>query len=722
MAKKKKSKLTDEKLTSRQLQKVIFKLFKRHPNKKLNAKQVLQKIKVGNNRDSIEYAISKLEEDGKLEASPDKKYKLKTLQNSHSPSTFHEGIVDMTKSGSAYIVCEDRDDDVHVSLKYINTALHRDKVRIRAWVPRGRRRAEGEVLDIIERAREHFMGTVWHYPKHAIVVPDGILSLDINVDYDDLKGANDGDKVVVKVVNWEDKQYKGVKGIITSVLGAAGSNDIEMKSILIKSGFQLEFPEAVIKESEVLDTEISDAEVERRKDLREMTTFTIDPDTAKDFDDALSIRYLENGNCEIGVHIADVTHYVKKNSALDKEAFERSTSVYLVDRVLPMLPEKLSNELCSLRPNEDKLTFSALFTFDGDLKIVDKWFGKTIIHSDRRFTYGEAQEIIEAGEGQFASELKQLNRIAKRLRKQKFKNGAINFETEEVKFKLDEQGSPIEIYIKERKDAHLLIEDFMLLANKEVATYIHKKAAGNEIPYIYRVHDHPDPDKLAEFARFAKELGFEMNISNEKEIAASLNRLSKAAQTDPGLKLIEPLAIRTMAKAEYSSNNIGHYGLGFEFYAHFTSPIRRYSDVLAHRILEKNLEEGRVYRINKAQLEEKCQHISIQERRALEAERESIKYKQVEFIEKHVGEEFNGFISGIIDRGIFIELEGSKIEGMVSFESMHELFEIDPSKLKIKGFSTGEIYKVGDLIRVKIVEANKFKRQIEMAWVVPEKN
>ena len=718
MAKKKKSKSPNNKLTSRQLQNVIFKLFKRHPKKRLNSKQVIQKIKVENNKDSVEYAISRLEEDGKLELVNDNKYKLKTLQNSHSPSTFHEGIVDMTKSGSAYIICDDREDDVHVSLKYINTALHRDKVRIRAWVPKGRRRAEGEVLEVVERAREHFLGTLWLYPKQGIVVPDGILSLDINVDFEDFKGASDGDKVVVKVVDWENKKYKGVRGVITSVLGAAGTNDIEMKSILIKNGFQLEFPDEVMAESKALPTEIDEPEIERRRDLRSVTTFTIDPDTAKDFDDALSIKYLENGHCEVGVHIADVTHYVKKGAPLDKEALERSTSVYLVDRVLPMLPEKLSNELCSLRPNEDKLTFSAIFTFDNDFKIIDRWFGKTIIHSDRRFTYEEAQEIIESGKGAFSSEIKQLNKIAKKLRKQKFSNGAINFETEEVKFRLDEEGAPIDIYVKVRKEAHMLIEDFMLLANREVAAFIHRKSGGNEIPYIYRIHDQPDLSKVEEFARFARELGFEMNISTPKEVAASFNRLSKAAEKDPGLKLIEPLAIRTMAKAEYSPNNIGHYGLGFEFYTHFTSPIRRYSDVLAHRILEKNLEDERVYRVNKNKLEEQCQHISLQERKAMEAERESIKYKQVEFIEKHVGEEFFGFIAGIIDRGIFVELKGSKIEGMVAFESMHELFEIDPTKLKIKGISSGISYAVGNEIKVKILEANKAKRQVEMAWIV----
>ena len=686
----------------------------------MNPKQVQKKLKVDNNKDSVEHAIERLEEDGKLMAVGDQKFRLKEKQSSHSPSTFHEGRVDMTKTGSAYIICDDREDDVHVSPKYVNTALHGDRVKIRAWVPRGRRRAEGEIIEVIERARLHFMGTVWHYPKHAIVSPDGITVLDIAVHYDDLKNANDGDKVVVKVVDWGDGKQKGVRGVITSVLGEAGSNDIEMKSILINNGFHLEFPDEVIQESEALPIEITDEEIEKRNDYRTVTTFTIDPKTAKDFDDALSLKFLDNGHLEIGIHIADVTHYVKKGTALDKEAFDRSTSVYLVDRVLPMLPEKISNELCSLRPHEDKLTFSAIFTFDQQYKIVDRWFGKAVIHSDRRFTYMEAQGIMESGEGEFVKELTTLNKVAKKLRDKKFKNGAINFETEEVQFRLDDMGVPIEIYVKERKDAHMLVEDFMLLANREVASFIHQKGAGREIPFVYRVHDEPNPDKVEEFARFAGELGFTIKTESGKTIAQSYNELALAAQKSPGLKLILPLAIRTMAKAEYTSNNIGHYGLGFDYYTHFTSPIRRYSDVLSHRIFEKNLEEGMIYRVNKDKLEEKCGHISTQERRAMEAERESVKYKQVEFIENHIGEIFQGFISGIIDRGIFVELKGSRIEGMVAFESMHELFEMDSTKMKIKGFSSEKVYKVGDLIEVKIIEANRAKRQVEMHWMVEE--
>ena len=719
MSRKKNSKVKGNKLTARQLKQEIKKLFKRHPKKRLNPKQVAKKLKVANNRDSVNYAMEQLAEENILVALGDYKYALKRQAGGSSASSIYEGIVDMTRAGAGYVVCEGSEDDVYISARNLNTAMNGDRVKIRAWTPKGRRRPEGEVLEVLERAREHFMGTLWVQGQYAVVVTDH-SDIDIVVNNEDTKDAENGDKVVVKVTKWDSVRFGRPIGMVTSVLGAAGSNDIEMKAILINAGFQLDFPKGVLRESEALSTEIPVAEIEKRRDLREVLTFTIDPDTAKDFDDALSLEYLENGECEVGVHIADVSHYVQADTALDKEAQSRSTSVYLVDRVLPMLPEKLSNELCSLRPNEDKLTFSAIFTFDTDGKIKDRWFGKTIIHSDRRFTYGEAQEILEGGEGKFAGELKLLNRLAMKLRKQKFKNGAINFETEEVKFRLDEKGSPVDVYVKVRKDAHMLIEDFMLLANREVATFIHNKAGEQEIPFVYRVHDEPNPDKVVEFARFAKEMDFEMNISSPREIASSYNRLHKAAEKEPRLKLLEPIAIRTMAKAEYTTDNIGHYGLAFTHYSHFTSPIRRYSDVLAHRILEKNLPEGKFYRVDKSALEEKCQHISKQERRAMEAERESVKYKQVEFIEKHIGSIFPGFISGIIDRGIFVELNGNRCEGLISFDTMNEPYEIGDGRLRIKGMRTGRVLSMGDEVQVKIVSTDLSKRQISLQWIEPE--
>ncbi len=726
MSKQKKSKTKGNKLSSRQLQREILKLFKRDPKKRLNPKQVSKKLKVINNRDSITYAMQKLAEDGQLNDLGDYKFRL-NRQNGGSQNgkgggggdPKHEGFVDMTRSGDAYIVCDKLEEDVHVSSKYLGNALHGDRVLIRTWTPRGRRRREGQVLKVLERASEHFLGTIWLYPNYAIVVPDSPnMPLDIMVPQGDTLTAADGDKVIVRITDWGTEKTKNPQGKVTTVLGQAGSHDIEMKAILINNGFDLTFPEAVTKESEALPGDIPEAEIQRRQDLRTVTTFTIDPETAKDFDDALSLRYLDNGDCEVGVHIADVSHYVQPGSPLDKEAFDRSTSVYLVDRVLPMLPERLSNELCSLRPKEDKLTFSALFVFNKNGKIASRWFGKTIIHSDHRFTYEQAQEVLEKDQGPFAAELKQLNKLAKILRRKKFQQGAINFETDEVNFRLDEDGSPVDVYVKERKEAHMLIEDFMLLANREVATYIAKKGEKDgEVPFVYRIHDEPDPEKVAELARFAREMGFDMNIGSPTEISRSYNRLIKTAKKEAGLKLLEPLAIRTMSKAAYSTDNIGHYGLAFDNYTHFTSPIRRYSDVLVHRILEMNLPPSKTHRVNKTKLEEQCKHISMQERKAMTAERESVKYKQVEFMEKHLGETFTGFISGMLDRGIFVELEGNRCEGLVEFDTMDEPYEVMSGNLRIKGRRTGKIYKMGDRVRVQIIRTDLGRRQIDMAWV-----
>lgn len=718
MTKHKKTRIKDNKLPAKALQREILKMFRANPKKQLNPKQIAKKLNVDNTRDSVLSALGKLVEEGHLAGLPDYKFKIKRSDIPPVASdgkSVYSGYVDMTRTGDAYVTIDGFDQDVHVSAKYMNTALHGDHVQLRVWTLRGRNRAEGEVVSVLERATEHFLGTLWLYPRYAIVVPDSIyVPVDILVPLEDTKGANEGDKVVVKVVKWTDTP----QGIITTVLGAAGSHDIEMKAILINNGFNLDFPDDTMEESEKLPGEISEEEIARRLDLREVTTFTIDPENAKDFDDALSIRYRENGHCEIGVHIADVSHYVRPGTPLDREAYKRSTSVYLVDRVLPMLPERLSNELCSLRPLEDKLTFSAIFEFDKDDKIVSHWFGRTIIHSNRRFSYDEVQQILDAGEGDFAAELKQLNKLAVKLRHQRFKKGSINFETEEVQFRLDESGAPVEVYVKERKESHMLIEDFMLLANREVAAHIARKGIAQEqdIPFVYRIHDEPNPDKVAEFALFARELGFEMNISTPKDIGRSFNRLVEAAQNDPALKMLEPIAIRTMAKAIYSTDNIGHYGLGFDHYTHFTSPIRRFSDVLAHRILERNLGDE-TWRTKQDKLEEQCRHISRMERRAMDAERESVKFKQAEFMEKHIGDDFDGFITGITERGFFVELKETRCEGMVGFDTLDEPFDTGGSRLRMRGMRSGKVYKVGDVVRVRITATDLLRRRIDMTLV-----
>lgn len=722
MTKKKKKKIKGSKLSSNQLQRELLKFFRYHSKKQFNPRQIIKKLKIENNKDSVQHALDQLVASGALKVVGEYRYKVDAAQlpasdQAKSDRNTYQGKVDMTRKGDAYIVVEGLTDDVHISEKYMNGALNGDIVDIRTWRPRGRKKLEGEVIAVAERAQSSFLGTLQRFSRHAVVVTDSVVPLEIRVATNHLLEAQHDDKVVVTITDWEHERYKQPVGEVTAVLGAAGSHDIEMKSILINNGFDLEFPAAVKEETKHLLTQIPEAEIALRRDIREITTFTIDPDNAKDFDDALSIRHLEGGRLEIGVHIADVSYYVRPGTALDQEAFERSTSVYLVDRVLPMLPEKLSNELCSLRPNEDSLTFSAIFVFDEKDRVVERWFGRTIIHSDRRFTYDEVQEILDAGEGEYDEELKSLNRISKKLRKQRFRKGSINFETDEVKFRLAEDGTPLEVYVKERKDAHLLIEDFMLLANREVATYISEKGKETEIPFVYRVHDEPDPDRVADLVAFAREMGYDMNIKSPKDVAKAYNALGKAAEKNPALKLLEPIAIRTMAKAIYTTDNIGHYGLSFDNYTHFTSPIRRYSDVLVHRILERNLGEGNFFRVKKDKLEQRCKHISTMERSAQNAERESIKYKQVEFMEKHIGDVFPGLVSGIAEFGVFVELIDSRCEGMIPYELMDQPYEMDSSRLSIKGRHNGRVIKRGDQLDVQIVKTDLQRRRIDMALV-----
>lgn len=727
MSKKKKFKKINmgQKLKAEDLKKAIFKLMKTNPKKRYNFKQVIKKLGLTNSKDSVIDAMTKLSADGKLFEIEPGRFRLDRFADSKkavkSRRKLHIGFADLTRSGAAYIQIEELEDDVYVAPKHTHNAMQGDRVQVSVHKPRGRRKAEGEIIKILDRATEHFLGTLRVYSNYAILTPNSfkLEHMEVVVRLEDLKDAKDGEIAVVKVTDWGKKRDDRPTGIVTSVLGEAGGSDLAMKSILINKGFELEFSDAVNRESDQLTEALTDAEITQRRDMRDITTFTIDPDTAKDFDDALSYRILEDGRKEIGVHIADVSHYVRPNTSLDKEASKRCTSVYLVDRVLPMLPEKISNELCSLRPNEDKRTFSAVFIFNEKGKVEERWFGKTLIHSDRRFTYEEAQEVIETGEGDYVNELLDLNKISKKLRKRKFKNGAINFESPEVKFKLDEEGTPVDVYVKVRKDAHMLIEEYMLLANKEVATYIINKSNGVEIPFVYRVHDEPDQERIAEFARFALELGFKMKFQTPQEIADSFMELDEAAKENEALRMLQPIAIRSMSKAAYTSDNIGHYGLAFDNYSHFTSPIRRYSDVLAHRILEKNLED-KIFRTDKGDLEAQCKHISSQERKAMEAERESVKYKQVEYSSKHLGEVFDAHISGMIDRGIFVQIDHSHAEGLIGFEKFDESFELESSRLKAVGTRSGRILKMGQKVRARITETDIEKRTIELELVDEE--
>ncbi len=770
----KKKKTGGKKLPAQHLQIEILKFLLSHPKKHFSPRQIVDQLRVENNKDSAEHALQQLVQIGSVAEFGADKFgiALDRFTVSEAPQTayydekdlperktgkrpkevpaagkrpearsqgkerkFIEGRVDMTRTGAAYIVSELLDTDVYVPPKYVNGALHGDTVRVLMFpVPPRRkggqpiRKPEGEIVMVLKRANEFFIGTLRKSRKYALLLPDNPnMPVDIYVPLEACGDARDGDKVVVRITDWQEGKGRVPIGKVTQTLGEVGGNDFEMKKILINQGFELSHSEEAEAEAARIPETISAQEIARRRDFREILTFTIDPEDARDFDDALSFRELENGQLEVGVHIADVTHYLKPDSALDKEAFQRSTSVYLVDRVNPMLPEKLSNNLCSLVPHQDRLTFSAVFVFDAKGKITTRWFGKTVIHSAHRFAYEEAQTILDGKPAEGLRQLvifpdlekavKILDRLAKQMRKQREKNGAIGFETEEVRFRLAADGTPIEAYVKERKDAHMLIEDFMLLANKEVAFYIDRKGeAQQEVPFVYRIHDLPDMARVADFARFAAELGHPLKVDTPKQIAQSFNHLMHAARKDDRLKLLEPLAIRTMAKAVYSTNNIGHYGLGFTHYSHFTSPIRRYSDVLAHRILDRNL-DGKTYRVDKAKLEEQCKHVSNQERKAADAERESVKYKQAELLHRHIGEEFDGIISGIIDRGLFVALNASKAEGLVEFKYLDDTYLVEEGNLRAVGRRYKRVFKMGDRVRVRVVSVDMQKRQIEMELV-----
>lgn len=698
----------------------IMDFFERNERKRFDAPQLAQKLRLRVSYEEIDQTLGMLAQRGKLNPSGGGKYKLAKRFGGSRDSRPKEGLigrVDMTKNGDAFIIVDGLESDIFVQGRRLKFALNGDLVKVELTKSGGKRKAEGAVVEIVERKRKKFLGTLSIQKNQFFVdTEDKYLFLSIGVDPDELMGAKVGDLVMVNVLKWPTARIDFPVGKIEQVLGATGSNEITMQQILLNQGFDPGFPEEVIQEAASLQDGTTGKKEPWRKDLRKITTFTIDPDTAKDFDDALSVNYIEDGSCEIGIHIADVAHYIEPGTLLDKEAFGRSTSVYLVDRVAPMLPERLSNELCSLRPNEDKCTFSAVFTFDKDEVITKKWIGKTWTHSNRRFTYDEAQEIIENGRGEFSKELRKLNRMAERMRKKRFKNGAINFDSDEVKFKLDEEGRPLEVLIKERKEAHLLVEEFMLLANREVAIFIAEKGKDEkEFPFVYRVHDYPDPEKVEDFAKFAMEFGLKLDTSSPSAIAKSFNMLANASEKNNALRMLGPMAIRTMAKAIYTTDNIGHYGLAAEHYTHFTSPIRRYADVLVHRILFKNLKED--YRMEKSVLESMCKHISSQEKKASDAERESVKYKLVEFIEGKVGQIFEGYVTGIIDRGIFVQLIGVMAEGMVGFDNMAEPFVVADSNLKARGKKTGRIIKMGDKLKVKILDTDLPSRRIELEEV-----
>jgi len=548
-------------------------------------------------------------------------------------------------------------------------------------------------------------------------MPDSRKMLhDIFIPIESLKGAKDGEKALARITEWP-QGAKNPIGEVVNVLGKQGENNTEMNAILAEYGFPLEFPPTVLKESAEISTIITPDDISSRRDFRKILTFTIDPHDAKDFDDAISYKILDNGNVEVGVHIADVSHYVKPATALELEAFERGTSVYLVDRVIPMLPERLSNELCSLKPHEDKLCFSAVFELTPTAQIVHEWYGKTIIHSNRRFTYEEVQDILDAGQGEMFTELNALNKLAYQLRKERFAAGAINFESTEVKFKLDEQGKPIGIYVKERKDAHKLIEDFMLLANRKVAEFVAKKGDKKKsVTFVYRAHDQPNPETLAAFSIFASRFGYRINTKTHKEISKSLNKLMEDVVGKKEQNVLTQLAIRSMAKAIYTTKKTGHYGLAFDYYTHFTSPIRRYPDVMVHRLLQHYLDGGKS--VDQEEIELKCEHSSKMEKKAADAERASVKYKQAEYLKDQTGNKFAGVISGVTEWGMYVEIIENKCEGMIRLRDMDDDFYIlDQPNYCIIGQRKKKKFQLGDEIQIRVKSVDLVKKQIDFTLI-----
>ena len=717
-----------------QLAKQILKIFANNPFDAFNHKQVSSRIGANSKAERQEVIRTMQELAGQkhlVEDSHKGKYKInpKSIDDELLPQNYVTGTIDMKQGGKAYVIPEEEGrEDIQIAPNNTHHALHGDTVKVLMFPKRKMHKPEGQVVEIIRRAKTRFVGIIQRQERFAFMISDSrTMPVDIFIHIDDLAGAENGEKVLVEMTDWPERMNNPV-GRVIKRLGRPGDNNVEMQSILAEYDFPLDFPKEVEEEAKKIKKPTK-KEIASRRDFRDVTTFTIDPADAKDFDDALSYRELPNGHIEVGVHIADVSYYVKPGSAIDREAYERGTSVYLVDRTIPMLPEKLCNEVCSLRQDEDKLCFSVVMEMDAKGKVYCTWMGKSVICSNRRMAYEEAQEIIERGSASDAvgEAILSLHAIATKLRAVRYKNGAINFETQEVKFQLDENAKPIGVYIKESKEANWLIEEFMLLANRTVAEYIGKQKTQNSKlktqnsakTFVYRVHDEPNPEKLNTFVEFVAKLGFNMKTSSRKALAESYNRLFENIAGRGEEHMVDTIAIRTMSKAYYSTENIGHYGLAFQYYTHFTSPIRRYPDLMVHRLLDLYLHDGAS--VKAAEYEDYCKHCSIMEKKAADAERTSVKYKQAEYLADKLGQVFPALISGVSKWGIYAEIEGNKCEGMIPIGSLKDdYYMLDEDNYQVIGRRHGRCYKLGYPVHIRVRKVDLLKKQIDFDLVEEE--